>query len=458
MGIKEIIEKEESETTEFKKSTAQLEKALKTICGFLNHIGGVVYFGIDDGEVVGQEVSDQTLKSISQKIRQKIKPEVTPEVKVLEIMGKRVIEVTVKEGGNKPYYLAGIAYKRIGTENPIISPEELERTILERRTKYWDSEICEEASLDDIDEDKVRWYLERREGIRKVKKPEKMDIKTLLLNVGAAKRTNGEIKPTNAGILFFCENPQRFVLQSRLRLARFDGKTLTRDFLDRLDCSGALWEMIDASEDFIRKNIRLFGFRTEYSFQRIDKLEYPIKAIREGIINALIHRNYFAPADTRVAIFDDRIEIISPGTFPEGVTPKNPKHVPVNPALCQLMYDVGFIEKYGSGIYMINELCDEWGIPGPEYELSEVETKVIFRSSGKAIVISEIEKLGVELNDRQKEGIKVIFEKGKITNADYAKMFEISRNTATNDLSDLIEKGLIKRVGRGRGSYYAPKI
>jgi ATP-dependent DNA helicase RecG len=106
----------------------------------------------------------------------------------------------------------------------------------------------------------------------------------------------------------------------------------------------------------IKQNIRLFGFRTEYSFQRIDKLEYPIKAIRECIINALIHRNYFEPADTRVAIYDDRIEIISPGTFPEGVTPEEPKHVPVNPILCQLMYDVGFIEKYGSGIYMINEL------------------------------------------------------------------------------------------------------
>jgi ATP-dependent DNA helicase RecG len=122
------------------------------------------------------------------------------------------------------------------------------------------------------------------------------------------------------------------------------------------------------------------------------------------------------------------------------------------------MYDVGFIEKYGSGIYMINELCKEWGIPRPEYELSEVETKVIFRSSGKAIVISEIEKLGVELNERQREGLKIIFEKGRIINADYAKMFKISRNTVTNDLSNLVEKGLIKRVGRGRGSYYAPKI
>jgi len=122
------------------------------------------------------------------------------------------------------------------------------------------------------------------------------------------------------------------------------------------------------------------------------------------------------------------------------------------------MYDVGFIEKYGSGIYMINELCKEWGIQKPEYELSEVETKVIFRSGGKAIVISEIEKLGVEMNERQKEGLKIIFEKGKITNADYAEMFGVSRNTATNDLSDLVEKGLVKRVGRGRGSYYVPNI
>ena len=269
---------------------------------------------------------------------------------------------------------------------------------------------------------------------------------------------NGETKPTNAGILFFGKNPQRFVLQSQLRTARFAGRTLTRDFLDRLDCSGALWTMVGQAEDFVRKNIRLFGFRTEYSFQRIDKLEYPIKAVRGAMINALIHRNYSEPADTRVAIFDDRIEIISPGSFPKGVTPEKPKHVPVNPVLCQLMYDVGLIEKYGSGIYMINELCGEWGILKPEYELSEVETTVSFRSGGKAIVISEIEKTGVELNERQREGLKIVFEKGKIVNADYAKLFEISRNTATNDLTELVEKGLIKRVGRGRGSYYTPKI
>ncbi|MBA7512271.1 hypothetical protein ES705_04275 [subsurface metagenome] len=259
--------------------------------------------------------------------------------------------------------------------NQKLGYEEIRNLALQTSKVYWDGRVCEEATLDDIDEDKVRWYLERREEIRKVKKPEKMDVGTLLLNVGAAKKVNDEIKPTNAGILFFGKNPQR----------------------------------------------------------------------------------YFEPADTRVAIFDDRIEIISSGSFPKGVTPEKPKHVPVNPVLCQLMYDVGFIEKYGSGIYMINELCEEWGIPKPEYELSEVETKVIFRSGGKAIVISEIEKLGVELNERQRKALQHTFSKGFITNRIYREINEVSHKTAHLDLDDLIQKGLLITMGKGRSTKYIPK-
>jgi ATP-dependent DNA helicase RecG len=439
--IVKLLKEGESEKVEFKPSLSQTDKIMESISAFSNTKGGMIVIGVSDkGEVLGVDIGKKTIESLAKSDK------------------KQMVVIEVVEGKQKPVLAFGRAFMRVGNSNQKLGYEEIRNLALETSKVYWDERVCEDGSLEDIDEDKVRWYLERREEIRKVKKPEKMDIETLLLNIGAAKKANSEIKPTNAGILFFGKNPQRFVLQSQLRLARFAGNELTRDFLDRLDCSGALWEMVEGSEDFVRKNIRLFGFRTEYSFQRIDKLEYPIKAIREAIINALIHRNYFEPADTRVAIFDDRIEIISPGSFPKGVTPEKPKHVPVNPVLCQLMYDVGFIEKYGSGIYMINELCEEWGIPRPEYDLSEIETKVIFRSGGKAIVISEIEKIGVELNERQRGGLKIIFEKGKITNADYAKMFEIFRNTATNDLSDLVEKGLIKRVGRGRGSYYAPKI
>jgi ATP-dependent DNA helicase RecG len=172
----ELVKKGESEEVEFKKSTAQLDRALKSVCSFLNHKGGRGYFGISKGKIVGQEVSDQTLKSISQKIRQRIKPEISPGIKVLEIDEKRIIAVIISEGKNKPYYLDGIAYKRVGTENIIISPEELERIILEKRRVYWDSQIYTEVRFRDIDEEKVRWFVNKAKTERNLKIDEKLPI------------------------------------------------------------------------------------------------------------------------------------------------------------------------------------------------------------------------------------------------------------------------------------------
>jgi len=460
MEMKELIEKGESQNLEFKESLKLKEEIGETISAFSNSDGGAVIVGVSDGGgVFGVDIGKNTVEELANYIKRNTDPQIFPSVKTVERGGKNIVIVEVEESAEKPVFFKNHCYKRVGKTNQRISSSELRKLAKESGGRvYWDELVCEDAGLDDIDEEKVRRYLERREEIRKVSKPEKMDMETLLLNIGAAKKMNGETKPTNAGILFFGKNPQRFVLQSQLRTARFAGKTLTRDFLDRLDCSGALWELVEESEDFVRKSIRLFGFRTEYSFQRIDKLEYPIKAIRECIINALIHRNYFEPADTRVAIYDDRIEIISPGTFPEGVTPEEPKHVPVNPVLCQLMYDVGFIEKYGSGIYMINELCEEWGIPRPEYRLSDVETTVIFRSGGKAIVISEIEKTGVELNERQRKALQSVLEKGFITNRSYPELNDVGKKTAYLDLSGLMEKGLLLSTGKGRSVRYVARF
>jgi len=405
----------------------------------------------------GVDTGKKTIEVLANRIKQNTDPVIHPSIRIEGVEDKTIIVVDVEEFEQKPVLAFGRAFIRVGKSNQKLGYEGIRRLALQSSKVYWDERVCEDAGLKDIDKKKVRRYLERREEIRKVRKPKKMDMGSLLLNIGAAKTVNDKIKPTNAGILFFGKNPQRFVLQSQLRTARFAGRTLTGDFLDRLDCSGTLWEIIEQAEDFVRKNIRLFGFRTEYSFQRIDKLEYPIKAVREALINALIHRNYFEPADTRVAIFDDRIEIISPGSFPISVTPEKPKHVPVNPVLCQLVYDIGLIEKYGSGIYMINELCKEWGIPKPEYDLSEVETTVIFKSAGKAIVISEIEKMGMELNERQVIALQYTFGKGFITNRIYREINEVSHKTAHLDLNDLIQKGLLISTGKGRSTRYVPK-
>ena len=150
---------------------------------------------------------------------------------------------------------------------------------------------------------------------------------------------------------------------------------------------------MNAAEEFIRKNIRLLSLRNTGSFQRDDKFEYPLDALREAIINALIHRNYQEPADVRVFIFDNRVEVISPGTFPEGVSPDEPTHKPVNPILSQLMFDVGFIERYGAGIRMMKRLSEEWGNKEPRYEFHPLQTTIIFDSPIQESTFIEIDDI-----------------------------------------------------------------
>ena len=171
----------ESETIELKKSTAQLERALKAVCAFLNHKGGTIYFGINNhGEIIGQDVSDTTLKNISSKIRQKIKPEITPEITIAELNNNKIIKVIVREGNNKPYFLDGVAYKRSGTENIIIPPDELRRLFLEIDKKHWDAEICEGATSEDIDEEKVKLFLRKAKAERNFEVEETIPVSEAL--------------------------------------------------------------------------------------------------------------------------------------------------------------------------------------------------------------------------------------------------------------------------------------
>ena len=304
MNIKELVEKEESETLEFKKSTAQLERALKSICGFLNHKGGIIYFGIDkDGVIIGQPISDQTLRSISQKIRQMIKPEGTPEIRVLEIEGKKIIEVKVKEGGNKPYYLDGIAYKRVGTEDPVIPPEELERIILEKRKRYWDTEICEGAGLEDIDEEKVRWFLETAKVERGYPLSENISVRDALIHLELLK----DGKLINAAILLFGKNPQKIFLQAEVKCLHFHGTEVEKPFETYHIYGSNIFQQIDNSRDFVLDRMKRPVIPESGKATTMRPYEIPEFVIREAIVNAVAHRDYYSDAGVQIMFFADRI-------------------------------------------------------------------------------------------------------------------------------------------------------
>jgi len=454
MGIKELIERGESETLEFKKSTAQLEKALKSICGFLNHKGGKVYFGIDKNrKVIGQSVSDNTIRSISQKIRQRIKPEATTEISVLEINEKKVIEVKIKQGNNNLYYLDGIAYKRVGTEDPVIPPEELERIILEKRRKYWDSEICGEASLKDIDAEKVKWFLRKAKIERDIGVDENMPVEEALRRLKLIK----DEKLTNSAVLLFGRKLNDFFIQAEIRCARFKGTKAIKPFIDMKVFSRDIINQVDKALNFALEHIPMAAWLVPGEIERKEKYEYPPDAIKEAIVNAIVHRDYSSTGNVQVRVFDDRIDIRNPGKLPEGWTVEKLKEehnsIPKNPLIADQFFLIKLIEKWGTGTNdMINE-CVNWGLPEPEFEFTGTSLVVTFR---KAKLSEEILQT-LSLNERQKKSLEYILINKKITNNDYRALFpNISGETARLDLIDLVNKGLLKKVGTTKGVYYIP--
>ncbi len=445
----------EKEDIELKSSLSLINEIIETISGFANARGGKVIVGVDSGgRIMGVQIGKDTLENLANRIVQNTDPKIHPRISVKDIEGKKIIVIEIKESLDRLVLAFGRPFKRVGKSTMRIGKDEYERLILEKHKDklQFDSRICKTADLSkDIDQRKIRAYLKLREKNRKISSKIKIPINQLLVNINAAI----DKKPTNAGILFFGKNPLRFISHARLRLVRIKGVKIYGNILDRLDCDGTLWEMVNQAEDFLRKNIRLLGFRTDQSFRREDRFEYPIRALREAIINGLIHRDYFSLADVRVFIFDDRIEIVSPGPFPKGVTPKKPKHKPVNKILSDLMYDIGYIEKYGSGIYLENELCLKNKNPKPVYEIDPIQTKVIFKSQVKDVTVVEIEEKILEgLNKRQKKTIEYVRKNRKITRKEYEKLCKTSERTANRELTELVKKGIIKKTGSGVKFYY----
>ena len=441
--LKELIKQGESQYLDFKRTPANIGK---DICGFANTNDGIILVGVsDDGKPVG--VSDKKEEDVANAAYSLDKP-VYPEIEKIKSNGKTVLMVKVKKSSELHTY-KGYGYKRIGSTNKPMSIEELVKRANELGIVKFDSQVCKESTLEDIDDEKVKWYLEQREITRNMSRKIKIPINQFLQNI---KALEGD-KPTYAGILFFGKVPQKFLLNARLRVVKFKGTKVIHPTLDTANCEGTIWEMVNTAEDFIRKNIRLLGTRTETSFRRKDKFEYPIKAVKEAILNALIHRNYLETGDVRVFIFDNRIEIINPGNFPEGVTPENPAHKPVNENLCQFVYDIGFIEKYGSGIYMMRDLSRKWGNKEPYYDLHPIETRIIFESPIKETSFIETDEFE-GLNERQRNMMMFLYKYGKFTRKDYASETNISLRHTNREINELINKGKIIKHGEGRGVYY----
>jgi ATP-dependent DNA helicase RecG len=205
---------------------------------------------------------------------------------------------------------------------------------------------------------------------------------------------------------------------------------------------------------FLRRNLRLSA--EIKGLEREERWEYPLEALREAVINAICHRDYASSGEVQVRLFDDRLEVWNPGTLPEGLTPEDLKRAhlsrPRNKLLAQAFFLVKYIEQWGTGTLRMIEACRAAGFPEPAFAERAASFVVTFSKS--KLTREYLERLG--LSERQLRAVEYVRAKGRITNREYVELVRISRATAARDLSDLVQKGVLRRRGRGRGSYFEP--
>ena len=441
--ILELVEKHESEILELKPSLSQTKNIIETVSAFSNTKGGSIIIGADDkGNIIGVDVGEKTIEKLANKIKQNTDTQIYPSISVEKIDGKNIIVVEVKESKSKPVFAFDRVYKRVGKSNHRISSDEIRKMALEGKKVYWDELICEDASLEDIDEQKVKRFLEKARFERR------LDI-TPNISVGEALERLSLIKNnklTNAAILLFGKNPQKFFIQSEVRCARFKG-TEPLEFIDMKVFGGNIIDQREDSLEFIKEHIRLHA--KIVGTERVETWEYPIEAIREAITNAICHRNYEISSNVQIRIFDDRIEIWDPGLLPKGLTIEKlkGKHESIlrNLLVGKCFFLIKYIEQWGTGTNRIIKWCLKRGLPEHIFEETGTSFLITFR---KEITEDFLREKG--LNERQIRAVVYVRKEGWITNREYQKLFDVSKRTVSSDLSSLTKIGILKRVGKGK--------
>ncbi len=431
----------ESQTVEFKPSWR--DEYLKVICAFANTEGGELILGMDDkGNPIGIKKAKRLLEDLPNKINNKLG--IIPSFRIATQNKKDVIYIKVSPS-SIPISYNGRFYIRSGSTIQELKGDELSRFLLKKMGKTWDSLTCE-ANFSDIESSTVEDFKnlakDRIPSISKLDSPEKIFANLELITDNKKMR--------NAAILLFGERPQKFLISAKTRVGRF--KTST-DIIDTVIAEGNLFKQLETIIEAIKKHLNV---RFEIKgIQRKDIWDYPIEAIREAVINALIHKDYSSTAEIQIRIYDDKIWVWNPGKLPPQLTvddlKKEHSSYPRNPLIANAFYLAGFIERWGSGTKRIVDLCKKQGLPEPEYREEQGGFSVWFYKD--IYTEDNLRKMG--LNERQIKAIVHIKEKGKITNKEYQRLTGISKPTATRELKSLVEMGILKQQGvTGKGTFY----
>ena len=437
------VRAQESQNIEYKQSWH--DDYLKWICGFANAQGGRIYIGKDDsGKIVGIPKAKKLLEDLPNKIRDQLG--LMPEINLLEEDGKNFLEIVV-EPSTVPISLRGSYYWRSGSVKQELKGHALTEFLLKKMGKTWDRLIEENATLDDIDEGTIDLF--KRDAAVAGRLPDISQLST----EGLLKKLRLLTKEglTNAALVLFGRDPGEFYPNLFVKIGRF-GKTVV-DMRFQEVCEGNLFQMLRDVMEQLEKKFLIRPIRFE-GLRRIEELEYPVPALREMLLNALVHRNYMGSM-TQLRVMDDRISLWNAGTLPVELTVDKlfqlHGSVPRNPLIAEVCYRVGYIDSWGRGIEKIADACKQAGLPEP---------LIVERTGGVAVELLKpqaSEKLGNQLGNQLGNTKGRILAEMKsnpqITGVQLAQILNISTTAVEKNIRQLRADGFIERKGGTRGHW-----
>lgn len=439
----------EGESVELKRSLGEWKEIVETCAAFATAKGGRLYIGVaDDGRVVGVQIGKGTLEDLTNKIAQNTVPKLVPAVTTQAHAGATFIVVDVAESTTKPVTAFGRALRRSGRTNQVLSATEIAELYLATRGVTWDQTARPDATLDDIDRDKVQRFLARARAEREWAIDPETPVERALRQLNLVQ--NGQ--PTIAALLLFGKNPQRFLVQAKVRCARFKGDDEV-EFLDLKVIEGDIIGQVEEAMAFVRRNTSM-AVKIEGKLERSERWEYPLDAVREAITNAVCHRDYAASGNVQVRIFDHSLAVWNPGGLPAGLTVEDLRRPheskPRNKLIADAFFLIKYVEQFGTGIRRMIDDCRAAGLPEPKFESYGDSFRTVFR---KTIPVEE-RFAGVGLNERQMKALRYATEKGRITLAEYAELVQGPKRTLQRDLQELVQKGLLVKHGTAKATWY----
>ncbi|MCO6449397.1 MAG: putative DNA binding domain-containing protein [Caldilineales bacterium] len=430
-------------------------KIAEQLAALANAQGGLLIIGVSaSGAVHGVKYPDQIQDRISSALMLIDPPLILPQAEVISLDGAQVCAVRVPGGLPNAYSMNGQYLVRAGARNRPLTPDELRRLLVNRSEASYESGVLADATLDDLDQEQVHGYAEQIESFD-------FDAETLLLSRGCLAETDAGVRPTIAGLLLFAGDPQRWLRSAEITCVRYPGRTMSDDFV-RQDIRGTLPDQIRRAEAFVSTNMRR-GMRIR-GLSREETPEYPISVVREAIVNAVAHRDYSIRGDNiRVIMYSDRLEVYSPGRLPGHVTLANLLHERYsrNEAVVHVLSEMRFIERLGYGIDRMIAVCEQEGLPAPTFEETAAGFLVVIFGHGPDLVGAPPPTAmwsHLNLNLRQEQALTFLQQNRRITNSDYQQLCpDASPETLRRDFADLVDRGILLKIGEKRATYYVLK-